>query len=159
MMDTVQEAMLCLTAINGDQEACGTIYSPSLVDLTQRLDAVRAGLLESRCIECSVRIAGDIGGELTFIRVNEPTSGQFYGWIVQLGSSEEYASFTLARMHEPQASAARAVEFMSCVDLFDSRCLLSHSQLIEWLQEELEGNDTSNRYRWIDVSIALDEMN
>ncbi len=143
------------------------VYAPSPEELMQRLDDIRLGYANSQRCECIVRLMGDIEGRLVFMRVNHPqgkdlVAAGFAGWMVQLcGCSEDYNSFALAcmgeRMPAPLESAC-FVELRAHGEAIDSRCILSHSELLEWVTHELSGRIAADRYRWIDFSIAFKEL-
>lgn len=159
MIDAVQESRLSVLAM--DVETEDAAYAPTLSCMTERLDAVRLGEDGSQCVECVVRLMESIEGQLAFIRVSLPESGQFAGWVVQLSCSDDFNSFALACIDEltpARLAAIRLTQPLSCAESFDSRCVLSHADVLQWISCELAGNSTSDRFRWIDFSMALKEL-
>lgn len=159
MIDTVQESRFSVLAI--DVETDDVVYAPCLNSVTERLDAVRLGLSSRTCVECVVRLMEDIDGELAFIRIAHPENNQFAGWVIQLSCSDDFNSFALARIDEfalGTREAIRSVQLSSCEEAFDSRCILTHADVLEWISSELTGQSTSDRFRWIDFTMALKEL-
>ena len=159
MIDTVQESRLSVLAI--DVETDDAAYAPRLSDVTERLEAVRQGLASRQSVECAVRLMESIEGDLAFIRVSQPESAHFAGWVVQLSCSDDFNSFALARIDEltpARLEEIRVTQLSACAEAFDSRCVLSHADVLEWISSELTGNSTSDRFRWIDFSMALKEL-
>ncbi len=107
-----------------------------------------------------MRLPSNIEGELSFIRVNQPRGGLFSGWLVQLSSDEEFASFVLANISGDRAvqrASVTEVELFGCLDTVDTRCLLSHQEVVAWIQQELTGNLVADQFRWMDFGLALKE--
>ena len=159
MIDTVQESRLSVLAIDVDTDDAA--YVPQVNNVTDRLEAVRLGEAGRQSIECTVRLMESIEGELAFIRVSQPENGRFAGWVVQLSCSDDFNSFALARIDEltpARLEAIRVTQLSSFAEAFDSRCVLTHADVLEWISCELSGKSTSDRFRWIDFTMALKEL-
>ncbi|MCC6511523.1 MAG: hypothetical protein IT423_20660 [Pirellulaceae bacterium] len=159
MIDTVQDSRLSVLAIDVDID--DAVYAPSLSGLTERLEAVQLGVASRQCVECAVRLMENIEGDLVFIRVSHPQSGQFAGWVVQLSCSDDFNSFALARIDEltpARLEVIRSIQLTSYAEAFDSRCVLSYADILEWISCEMAGSSTCDRFRWIDFSMALKEL-
>lgn len=153
-----------LLSIHWDGERC--IKNPTLRQLTETLGRLSDGTnLTGRtnydqCIECSVRLPGDVEGALDFLRVNDAADGQFLGWLVRLSTDDECDSFLLALMESPpEVHRVRTteIELLGYLECVDRRCVLSQAEILEWISREFGSEAIApSRYRWVDFMLALD---
>ncbi|MCC6510291.1 MAG: hypothetical protein IT423_14400 [Pirellulaceae bacterium] len=164
LVDFVRRAVMDLLSIHCDGERC--IENPTLSQLTETLGRLRDGTNRmdrtnyDQCVECGVRLPGDIEGALEFLRVNDAVDGQFLGWLVRLSTDDECDSFLLALMESSPESRrvhTTEIELLGYLECVDHRCVLSQAEILEWISREFGSVATApSRYRWVDFMLALD---
>ncbi len=137
------------------------LIRPTYARLAELLSIVRNGGSVNHCIECSVRLFGEVEGQLYLMRVNDVDDAKFLGWVVQLSSHEDFVSFLLSDSRQTAKSGRDAslhnsvlVEMLGCHECVDQRCILSHATLIR-IRQEMFGSSTASPFRWIDFVLAL----
>lgn len=139
----------------GDQHE---LMQPTYSQLAACLDVVRQGNSVNHCVECAVRLFGEIDGQLYLMRVNDIDEGHFLGWVAHLSSNLEFNSFLLANTtpaNQDGRQSSTLVEMLGCHESVDTRCLLTHATLLNWIRHELMGSMGTKQYRWIEFEMAL----
>lgn len=133
------------------------LLNPTYSQLVELLAHIRDCGCINHCIECSVSLFGEVESQLFLTRVNNADDGQYVGWVAQLSSREDFVAFLLADTScgSDSRRTSTVVELHGSHECIDTRCLLKHGTLLNWLQYELLGCKRTNRFRWIDFELAL----